>query len=465
MIHRLRAVYETLPQGARLILGSAARSLPVALRYGRAYVEERRLIMMTERDHSATRALVNQRLSQVMIASMRSSLSRDRVPRSMRARENWSVDDLCEIPPIDKDALRGRSDEMRDPLVPPRYMRYVTTGGTSGAQVGFWLDKDTSLRDWAYVIAAWERVGFVLDDSRVVLRGVRLGQGSERVLTQYEPIRREMYVSTFDMDANNMPTIMDRIDAFGAEYIHGYPSALETLGRAYRIAGRQPPQTRALLAVSENLLPAQREALAQMFDARVFSLYGMSERTCFAAECEQGSALHVADTYGVVELISTDGRVITEPGIRGEIVATGLISYGMPLIRYRTGDYAAWAEGECACGRVGRRLQQIEGRREREFLVSRNQHRIYMTAINMHSPGLDSVARYRFVQERAGEAVLLLEPGFGYTAAIGETILNEIRAKLEGQVNITLDVTDHIPLSPRGKHVFIDQRMPADELP
>jgi phenylacetate-coenzyme A ligase PaaK-like adenylate-forming protein len=44
------------------------------------------------------------------------------------------------------------------------------------------------------------------------------------------------------------------------------------------------------------------------------------------------------------------------------VVFTTLTRQAMPLIRYRTGDRAAWLEGPCPCGTIMRRLGKVHGR-------------------------------------------------------------------------------------------------------
>ncbi|MGH8645569.1 MAG: hypothetical protein ACREX4_14370 [Gammaproteobacteria bacterium] len=50
------------------------------------------------------------------------------------------------------------------------------------------------------------------------------------------------------------------------------------------------------------------------------------------------------------------------PGVVGEITATGLHNLAMPLIRYRTGDTAAWSLKTCSCGQSFPIVERIEGR-------------------------------------------------------------------------------------------------------
>jgi phenylacetate-CoA ligase len=48
----------------------------------------------------------------------------------------------------------------------------------------------------------------------------------------------------------------------------------------------------------------------------------------------------------------------------GEVVFTTLTRRAMPLIRYRTGDLAAWVDATCPCGSVLRRMGWVQGRRD-----------------------------------------------------------------------------------------------------
>ncbi|MFZ1985195.1 MAG: hypothetical protein WAU91_12335 [Desulfatitalea sp.] len=59
--------------------------------------------------------------------------------------------------------------------------------------------------------------------------------------------------------------------------------------------------------------------------------------------------------------------VTAEPvrrGRTGEVVFTTLARRAMPLIRYRTGDLAAWIDEPCPCGSVLRRMGPVQGRRK-----------------------------------------------------------------------------------------------------
>ena len=50
------------------------------------------------------------------------------------------------------------------------------------------------------------------------------------------------------------------------------------------------------------------------------------------------------------------------PHVYGDVVATDLFSYAMPIIRYKVGDIASYSAKECSCGRGLPLIASVEGR-------------------------------------------------------------------------------------------------------
>jgi phenylacetate-CoA ligase len=46
----------------------------------------------------------------------------------------------------------------------------------------------------------------------------------------------------------------------------------------------------------------------------------------------------------VLEIMGSDGRVVTEHGVRGKVVITHLVRKLQPLVRFPTGDFAEWVD-------------------------------------------------------------------------------------------------------------------------
>ncbi|MBU0717606.1 MAG: phenylacetate--CoA ligase family protein, partial [Planctomycetes bacterium] len=103
--------------------------------------------------------------------------------------------------------------------------------------------------------------------------------------------------------------------------------------RFMRHTGRVVPSNICgVLAESEIVYPDDRALAEQLLGVRYFSSYGHTEKLVMAAECEHSGDYHVWPTYGIAELLDDEGRPITTPGQRGEIVGTGFINTIVPFI-------------------------------------------------------------------------------------------------------------------------------------
>jgi|SRR5579859_3440590 len=103
---------------------------------------------------------------------------------------------------------------------------------------------------------------------------------------------------------------------------------------------RLPLQHRpkALISTAMQLLPGLRQELAERFGCPVIDLYAMNEAGPIAAATRAGHVLLQPRLY--VEVLDEDGQPCP-PGERGEITLTGGFNPFIPLLRYRTGDYAS----------------------------------------------------------------------------------------------------------------------------
>src|SRR5262245_62770516 len=149
-----------------------------------------------------------------------------------------------------------------------------------------------------------------------------------------------------------------------------------------------------------------RHSIEKFFECQCFDSYGQAEGACMAMECRHGR-LHVAWPAGIIGITREDGSPCAS-GEVGEVVATGLLNDAMPLIRYRLGDYAAWAEEQtCPCGNPSAILTHLEGRLD-DYLVTSDGRRIGRLSTGLkRSPTIHSA---QIVQDRPDHAYLLVRP-------------------------------------------------------
>ncbi len=361
---------------------------------------------------------------------------------------------LNDIPPIDRQVVAAQGTRMIAEGT-RRGMIRITTGGTSGERLELVTRKKHRMAEQAFVFDLWGRVGFTQRSKRAVLRGNVVLSDRYRRTWKIDPLRKELLLSSYHLDEGNLALYVDRIKHYWPDYVHCYPSVIVPLARFIEQRGIVGlPPFKAVLASSENTFPGQRELVERVFRCRYFDLYGQSEQVAMAGECEVSGNYHLYPQYGYTELIDARGRRVTEEGGEGEIVATGFINTAMPLIRYRTGDWAVLGKPECSCGRHYPILESIRGRRDQESVVGRS-GAVIPLAMGHNASGIyNRVKQYQFRQERPGELRLTLVRDEGYLDADTEAIRRELVGLLGGEVDLVIRFADEIPRTRNGKFVY-----------
>ena len=71
-----------------------------------------------------------------------------------------SLDDLKKLPIIDKQVVMENLDEMCTKPVTGRDVDFISTGGTSGMPLHFYINANRSSIEYAYLTVSWERIGY-----------------------------------------------------------------------------------------------------------------------------------------------------------------------------------------------------------------------------------------------------------------------------------------------------------------
>jgi phenylacetate-CoA ligase len=386
--------------------------------------------------------------------------------RGLTPRDICDFDDLEKLPLLTRDIVRKNVGALKARNYAPHKFEYVTTGGSTGIPLGFYHEKGASrAREWAFMRTLWGRAGYKFTDKCAVLRGSVVKTADNGVYWKPAALGRWLILSSYHMNDANLPQYVARIRAFKPKFVWAYPSTITILANFMRKHEVEPFATvKAILCGSENLYPWQRDLLEHVFRCRVFSWYGHSEMGALAGECEVGTAYHVFAEYGLIELINSDSRAISNAGERGEIVTTGFNNFIFPLIRYRTGDFATYSDSDCACNRAYKMLQSVEGRWLQELIVGQNNQIFPITAINTHSDVYDNVEQFQFHQEREGELTLNVVKGANYTEEDSRRIHRELVEKLGRDMKLEIEFVDHIDRTQAGKFKFIVQKLPVDHL-
>ena len=372
-----------------------------------------------------------------------------------------SLEDMQHLPTIDKQVVVDNLLDMCTKSVRDSDVDFGSTGGTSGTPLHFYLNANRSSTEYSYLVASWDRVGYKLGMPMGVLRGQTVQPDRNGLHHEYDPILRHHYYSSFHMSDKNMVRYLEHIATIGPCFLHIYSSTIAALARfILRNDTHAPENIKGIIAESEIVYPEQRQMVEEVFGCRYFSCYGQSEKVVLAAGCEKSDDYHVWPTYGFFELLDDNNNPVNTPGQRGEIVGTGFINTVMPFIRYRTGDWATYVGDRCqACGREHTLIRDIRGHRTQEVLIAADGSEISWTALNMHDDTFMHVRQFQFFQETPGQAVLRIVPADGFGKDDAERIHRNLGCKLDSQLDFIIELVEAIPLSARGKTIYVDQRI------
>jgi len=453
-----RAIYSAVP----LPLKRLVRLVPFSWWAGPAY---RRTMARLGAFDRASRAEIEAYQERELGAML--DFATDQVPayRPLRAavERHRPFDALREFPFLDKETVLAGIERYlpRDFAMIPHYE--ISTGGTSGRQMTFFVDDVSQSVETAFVHRLWTRVGHRPGSRKATFRGVPFPNLPPDVYWQENPIFNELQYSPYHMTEDTLPFYVERMILDASPYLYGYPSAIDYVA-GYILRHRLEeslPEIHAAFLISEACSEEQRARIEAAFRTRVFSFYGHSERLILAGECERTTVYHHFPDYGVLEIVAEDGSPCDEPGDRGELVGTGLLNRSMPLIRYRTGDWATRREHACECGRCWDRFSDVLGRWRQEFVIGAGGEEISVAAMNVHGSVFENVARYQYHQSEPGALVVRVVPTPAFTDGDRARIESAYAEKAGRALLIEVAVVDEIPLTARGKLKLLDSILEA----
>jgi len=367
---------------------------------------------------------------------------------------------IKKFPVIDKDCIRKHINEF---LWGSKIRRIrATTGGSTGQPFVFYMDRfRTRQMEKAFIFDQWSRVGYRLGDPIFNLRG-RIP--NKQRLIQHDRFFNTYFASSFNLKFTTIKKYVDEINKIKPKYLHGYPSTIYQLASLMNRANLKLKRSpKAIFCGSEKLFTYQRELIEKVFFSRVYSWYGHSEYLVLGGECENSNSLHIYPQYGYTELFPTGTKNAYGKDIY-EIVATGFNNYIMPLIRYRTGDYAVLSDNQiCSCGRNYLLFDEVIGR-EQEFVVDLQGELVSATSLifGQHFRVFEGLNGLYLEQSVPGELKILMKKNSVFNENDFSEMRSRITVLLGDRFKVIYDFTDEIPRSSIGKAKLVKQQLDID---
>jgi phenylacetate-CoA ligase len=263
-----------------------------------------------------------------------------------------------QLPILDKWTVQEHASRIARPDV--RRAEIASTSGSTGSGLRFPVTREALRQQWA----TWWRFRRWHGIQRDEWCGYFGGRPVVPVGRRHPPFwrvnapGRQVLFSGAHLSAENWSVYAHELARRRVAWLHGYPSLLALLaGFLIEHSKTIGTHIRWITTSAENLLPAQADLIERAFGVRPRQHYGMAEGAANASECPNGR-LHVDEDFALVEFVPV------EHGAGYRVVGTNVTNRAFPLIRYDVGDIAQVSGQTCDCGRSGRIVDRIDGRRE-----------------------------------------------------------------------------------------------------
>jgi phenylacetate-CoA ligase len=328
------------------------------------------------------------------------------IPMLTKAEAQGEWDAIVTTPDLDREAAEQILNEQAWFSYTRHDEQVFSSGGSSGVRgVYVW--------DWQFFITtaclAWRT------QARDERRGPVVGNARLAVLTAGVP----PHASTplFDVPtAAGMQTVVieagapfDEVLAAVGEHapthLVGYASVIGRLARA-SLAGDLRIRPSRVSTNSEPLLPEDRDAIVNAWNANLYNLWGSTELGVQAVGCGQGPGLHICEDEVILERVDGTGAPVAPDEAAVRTLATGLSNRTFPFVRYDLGDEITMLSEPCPCGSAFARVADISGRRDDDFAYG--SHSVPASAFR-HVLGTDPrIVEYQVVQTEGGADVLVV---------------------------------------------------------
>lgn len=347
------------------------------------------------------------------------------------------INSLSKLPILEKSDVRKHSTDLKTVNTKPFMVQ--NTSGSTGSPLTLWTDEFTYKLAMALVVQHEELHGVKQHAPRATFAGrmVQPINHNRPPFSRYNKAENQRIFSSYHLNENTFQYYQKELNEFSPEEIIGYPSAIYNLALHYKRLGISPNfKPKLIVTNSETLMSNQRELIEELFDTKIRDYYGTAEYVTFASQCKAGN-YHFNPIIGITEVIQKDHHENF-----GEVIATTLTNYAMPLIRYKIGDTAAPLRKQCDCGKHTVFTDEILGRIDDAIITEDGRH---IGRIDHIFKGLDNIKEAQVIQEKLNHCTIRIAKANKNNPIDSEQLAANLKARTGQSMELDIEYVDAIP--------------------
>lgn len=359
--------------------------------------------------------------------------------------------DLTDFPIINKSIVRNSFNAFLSCEFTESSLIPVVTSGSTGTPFKIYQDPNKKLRNSADAIYFAENSGYTIGYRLFYLKIFVKEKMKSRFAYWME---NTIPIDVLRLTDEEIEKFLNQIESTKSPYaIIGYSSALERVCKYldHKRYGKLKTDIRSVIAISETLNDYTKASIEEHFGVRSVSRYSNLENGIIAQQNISSNGKYLINTASyVIEILKFDTDEPAEPGQLGRIIVTDLYNYGMPMIRYDTGDVGIISQEREHNGNLY--LSKVEGRKlDLLYDTKGNLISSYLVYKNMWK--YTEIIQYQLIQEGLKEYTFKINSNEAFNRE--SNLINEFKEYLGQDAIFTVVYVSEIPLLSSGKRKFI----------
>jgi len=371
---------------------------------------------------------------------------------NFNVNEIKSQKDLKYIPILTKNIIQENGIEaFTNKSINRRNFLLRSSSGSTGEPLFYYLTKKAYSMDIAANVRGWQWMGYNIGD-----KFIKLSQNPRnKVLKKIQDkLIRNHYTAVSPINNERFAIILNNIAKTRPKYLRGYPDPLLLFSRYLREKNFiENLSIKGINTTGNTLFKEVRDEIEKVFNLKIFDSYSC-EGTPTVFECNSHNHYHIADEYGIVEVLDNNNNPISS-GV-GRLISTDLWNYAHPFIRYETQDLVEVSKEMCLNGIQLTQIKKIIGRSNDVIILKNGTYLIVHNFTGFFQTDCIELKRsiLKFQVINRGDGIVFnLVVNANYDSTVESFIVNYWEKIAD--CKILCNVVDNIELTKSGKHRFI----------
>ncbi len=360
---------------------------------------------------------------------------------------------LDKFPVVNKNIIKKQYDSFLSKKYSAEELVTMETSGSTGMPFTCFQNIDKKKRVYAEVIYYCGQAGYRVGRKIIYLRALT-PKSQKSKAKQW--LQNESLIDCSELSDTHLSKIISRIEKNSkgdGALLLGYPSTYQALLESVENQGIDYDfNIYGIVSSSELLHDNLREKLTNTFNCECFSRYANEENGLLGQDTPKNpNQFIINEAHYYIEVLHLDSDVAVEEGEVGRIVVTDLYNYGMPMIRYDTGDIGAISYIEH--NGIRKKVITNFGGRKIDVIYDTKGNRISPFAINNNLSLFPEVGQYQFIQadDRTYILKIVADVGFCDDDKVRDSIVQIVGCNAD----IRIERVKQISKLPSGKHQYI----------